>query len=129
MARKLVPKNKLYVGENLDVMHGMNSCTVDLIYLDRPPACADLETLTWTKKRIHARRFDKQSGRCNGCKKPFEVYHLEIDRIYPKSLGRAWLLENLQLLCGDCNRIKGDRPMEYLRARPSERRERQKAVF
>ena len=129
MARKLVPKNKLYVGDNLDVMHGMNSCTVDLIYLDPPPVRADLETLTWTKKRFHARRFDKQSGRCNGCKKPFEAYHLEIDHIYPKSLGGAWLLENLQLLCGDCNRIKGDRPMEYLRARLAERRERQKAVF
>ena len=37
MARKLVPKNKLYVGDNLDVMHGMNGCTVDLIYLDPPP--------------------------------------------------------------------------------------------
>ena len=40
MARKLVPKNKLYVGDNLDVMRGMNGCTVDLIYLDRPPHSA-----------------------------------------------------------------------------------------
>ncbi|MDD9811763.1 MAG: DNA methyltransferase [Gammaproteobacteria bacterium] len=101
----------------------------DFIASKTPPVRTDLETLTWTKKRIHAHCFDKQSGRCNGCKKPFEAYHLEIDHIYPKSLGGAWLLENLQLLCGNCNRIKGDRPMEYLRARLAERRERQKAVF
>ena len=25
-------------------------------------------------------------------------------------------MENLQLLCGHCNSLKGDRPMEYLRA-------------
>lgn len=26
-------------------------------------------------------------------------------------------IENLQLLCAHCNSTKGDRPMEYLRAR------------
>ncbi|MCY3562144.1 MAG: HNH endonuclease [bacterium] len=26
-------------------------------------------------------------------------------------------LENLQLLCGHCNSVKGDRGMEYLRAK------------
>ena len=29
-------------------------------------------------------------------------------------------LENLQLLCSSCNRIKGDRPQEYLVARLAE---------
>ena len=29
-------------------------------------------------------------------------------------------LENLQLLCASCNRIKGDRPQEYLVARLAE---------
>ena len=29
-------KNQLYVADNLDVMHGMNSASVDLIYLDPP---------------------------------------------------------------------------------------------
>jgi len=101
----------------------------DFIARKTPPARTDLEKLTWTKKRIHAHFYAKQSGNCNGCKEHFEPYHLEIDHIYPASLGGAWVLENLQLLCGNCNRIKGDRPMEYLRARLAERRERQKAVF
>ena len=26
-------------------------------------------------------------------------------------------IDNLQLLCGHCNRVKGDRPQEYLVAR------------
>ena len=29
-------------------------------------------------------------------------------------------LDNLQLLCSSCNRIKGDRPQEYLVARLAE---------
>ena len=33
-----------------------------------------------------------------------------------QSRGGTDHLENLQLLCPSCNRIKGDRPMEYLAA-------------
>ncbi len=40
---------------------------------------------------------------------------LEIDHIIPKSKGGGDYFENYQLLCGSYNRIKGDRPMEYLR--------------
>jgi site-specific DNA-methyltransferase (adenine-specific) len=40
---------------------------------------------------------------------------LEIDHIIPKAKGGGNYYENYQLLCGACNRKKGDRPMEYLR--------------
>jgi len=101
----------------------------DFIPSKLAPVRTDLEKLKWTKKQIHAHFYGQQGGHCNGCVDHFEPRHLEIDHIYPDSLGGAWVLENLQLLCGNCNRIKGDRPMEYLRARLAERRERQKAVF
>ena len=38
---------------------------------------------------------------------------LEVDHIIPQSRGGDHL-ENLQLLCAHCNRVKGDRTQEYL---------------
>ena len=42
---------------------------------------------------------------------------LEVDHIIPRSHGGGDHVENLQLLCGHCNRVMGDRPQEYLVAR------------
>ncbi|MDE2787261.1 MAG: DNA methyltransferase [Chloroflexota bacterium] len=61
--------------------------------------------------------FGQQEGRCNGCKSAFEFRHLEIDHVIPQSAGGTDHVENLQLLCAHCNRVKGDRPQEYLVAR------------
>ena len=40
---------------------------------------------------------------------------LEVDHIVPG--GGTDHIENLQLICGRCNSVKGDRPQEYLVAR------------
>ncbi len=61
--------------------------------------------------------FGQQEGRCNGCKSAFEFRHLEVDHVIPQSSGGTDHIENLQLLCAHCNRVKGDRPQEYLVAR------------
>ena len=61
--------------------------------------------------------YGHQNGRCAACKTKFEIQHLEIDHIVPRSHGGGHELENLQLLCGHCNRTKGNKPMEYLMAR------------
>ena len=61
--------------------------------------------------------FGQQEGRCNGCKSAFEFRHLEVDHVIPQSAGGTDHIENLQLLCAHCNRVKGDRPQEYLVAR------------
>jgi hypothetical protein len=47
---------------------------------------------------------------------------LVIDHFRPLSLGGFSVLENLQLLCGVCNGVKGDRPMDYLYRRMNQSR-------
>ena len=61
--------------------------------------------------------YGEQGGHCNGCGEHFQTRNLEIDHIIAKSIGGTDHIENLQLLCGHCNRIKGDRGQEYLLSR------------
>jgi len=61
--------------------------------------------------------YGTQAGNCNGCGTHFMQQHLTVDHIIAKTKGGTDHLENLQLLCGHCNSLKGNRPMEYLRAR------------
>ena len=61
--------------------------------------------------------YGQQAGNCNGCQTHFEMLHLEIDHIIAKSIGGTDHIENLQLLCGNCNRVKGNRGQEYLIAK------------
>ena len=64
--------------------------------------------------------FGRQEGVCNGCRTEFLFRIFEVDHIIPKSRGGTDHIDNLQLLCPSCNRIKGDRPQEYLLARLAE---------
>ena len=61
--------------------------------------------------------YGEQGGHCAGCTDHFEPRHLEVDHIIARKRGGTAHLGNLQLLCGNCNRIKGDRGMEYLRVK------------
>ena len=61
--------------------------------------------------------FGQQEGRCTGCRSAFEFRHRDIDHIIPRNSGGTDHIENLQLLCAHCNRVKGDRSQEYLLAR------------
>ncbi len=61
--------------------------------------------------------FGKQEGKCNSCDECFKIQNLEVDHIVAKSKGGTDHIGNLQLLCGHCNRVKGDRGMKYLRER------------
>ena len=62
------------------------------------------------------RLYGEQGGHCAGCGTHFETQHLEVDHIIARSKGGTDHIGNLQLLCGNCNRIKGNRGMEYLMA-------------
>jgi site-specific DNA-methyltransferase (adenine-specific) len=82
-------------------------------------------------KSVKERLYKEQNGFCNGCKTHFEIRNLEIDHIIPKSKGGGDYYENYQLLCGACNKMKGDRPMEYLRMKKSKEEEllKDKIIF
>ena len=61
--------------------------------------------------------YGQQAGDCAGCGEHFEIRNLEVDHIIATSQGGTHHLENLQLLCPNCNRRKGNRGMGYLRSK------------
>ena len=64
--------------------------------------------------------FGQQEGVCNGCGVMFPFRNFTVDHMVPQSRGGTDHLDNLQLLCGACNSVKGDRPQEHLIARLKE---------
>ena len=68
-------------------------------------------------KDINHTLFGQQEGKCNGCGHSFPFQNFTRDHIIPKAKGGPDTDENLQLLCGRCNSIKGNRTMEYLIAK------------
>ena len=61
--------------------------------------------------------YGDQGGHCNGCKEHFKLPNLTVDHITAVSKGGTDHTENLQLLCGHCNSVKGNRGQEYLIAK------------
>ena len=86
----------------------------DFVATDQIPKRSDLKVVL-PSESVKQRLYKQQEGKCNACRDDFKIWNLEIDHIVPKSKGGGDYYENYQLLCGSCNRIKGDRPMEYLR--------------
>ncbi len=82
-------------------------CTINLVRIQRRH-----------RRRLSERgkleKFLDQDGQCNGCRRKFCIDELQTDHIHPWSLGGGDEWSNLQLLCGPCNKIKGNRPMSYL---------------
>ncbi len=62
------------------------------------------------RKRLH----EEQKGLCKGCETHLDIIHLTLDHIIPKSKGGGDYYDNYQLLCANCNSVKGNRTMEYL---------------
>ncbi|MCL2745466.1 MAG: HNH endonuclease [Planctomycetaceae bacterium] len=64
---------------------------------------------------VKERLYKEQNGKCNACGREFEIRDFDIDHIIPSTKGGGDYYENYQLLCSSCNKIKGDRTMEYVR--------------
>ena len=87
--------------------------TYNIIHREDIPIRSDKVVKTTDIKHL---LYGVQEGKCNGCFTHFDYRHFEIDHIVPKSKGGQNDDSNFQLLCGNCNRIKGDKSMGQLKA-------------
>ena len=72
------------------------------------PRRTDLGKLPSYKTHKH-QLFGRQEGICAGCRVAFPFRNMTIDHIVPQSKGGTDHIDNLQLLCGACNSLKGSR--------------------
>ena len=90
----------------------------DIIHREDIPSRTDLGKLPpYNSRENKTKLYGEQEGHCAGCATHFEMRNLEVDHIIARAKGGTDHIENLQLLCGNCNSIKGDRGMEYLRVK------------
>ena len=71
------------------------------------PAGSNRDEHTLKKLVLYAR----QNRICNGCEREFDFGNLTVDHKIPDGNND---LDNLQLLCGRCNSVKGNRSHAYL---------------
>lgn len=83
------------------------------------PMRTDRETPKPYRTRKHE-LYGQQEGHCAGCRIHFPFRNLTVDHIVPRVKGGTDHLDNLNLLCGACNSMKGTRSMAYLLARLAE---------
>ena len=91
----------------------------DVIHRKTPPKRTEKDAPR-RSRNIKLKLYKLQEGRCaapcgeGGQGRAFPIDIFEIDHIRPTSKGGANIDENLQLLCGPCNRRKTNRTMQYL---------------
>ena len=84
---------------------------------ESPPSRTDIEPDTGTRDLLSVResQFEKQDGRCSGCKVQFPQRNLVLDMPDPTSEVHVHSFENLHLLCHPCRTLKGRGNMDHLR--------------
>ena len=71
-----------------------------------PPVRTDLGKLPNYRTHRHT-LYGKQEGHCAGCLVLFPFRNMTVDHVVPRAGGGTDHLDNLQLLCGACNSLKG----------------------
>jgi len=94
----------------------------DFVHLTEPPTRSDIDIIP-PSRSVKDTLYANQKGKCKGCENDYLIKDMEIDHIVPKSIGGGDHMENYQLLCGNCNRTKGNRPMEFLLMRIDKRKQ------
>ena len=90
------------------------------------------ETASTPKQRTELKNklYNDQEGRCNLCHDEFTgIQHFEMDHIFPRAKGGQDWVDNFQLLCANCNRIKGKGSQEAARAKIAQNKGMNFAVF
>jgi hypothetical protein len=92
--RALVRERELRARRRLERAHAVAAAAIDAPTARRRPIPRELRVAVWRR----------DGGACVACGSRFE---LQYDHVIPVVLGGATTLENLQILCGPCNRGKG----------------------
>ena len=85
-----------------------------------PPQRTDLGKLPNYRTHRHT-LYGKQERHCAGCLVLFPFRNMTVDHVVPRAGGGTDHLDNLQLLCGACNSLKGTRSQAELVAALLER--------
>ena len=119
LGRQWVPKAVELV--NMRLQQTMGSLFHNRLVTPRTdiPKRTDIDAPVPYRKNAHL-LYGRQEGECSGCKLWLPFRNFTIDHIVPQSRGGTDHLDNLQMLCGACNSLKGDHPQEYLAARLQE---------
>ncbi|RZO90855.1 MAG: hypothetical protein EVA56_03075 [alpha proteobacterium HIMB114] len=110
------------VAERLDDDAGLFS---DFVHLSQAPKRNNIKEIKITKN-VRDKIYEIQKAKCNACSAEMELRNLELDHIIPRAKGGGDYFENFQLLCSSCNRVKGDRPMAYLKLKLEKMNEKMK---
>ena len=109
------PKAAELVVERIEDRQGLFR---DIVHRTDQPSRTDLGKLpAYNSPANRTNLYGVQGGDCAGCGEHFKIQHLTVDHIIAIAKGGTHHLSNLQLLCGHCNSVKGDRGMEYLRTK------------
>ena len=95
-------------------------------HLNKLPKRTDLDGLRSDNVILKPRLYKTQKGVCPGCEEKTRIELMHFDHIIATSRGGQNTDDNIQLLCGNCNSVKGDRGMHYLWRKILERRTEEK---
>ncbi len=96
-------------GKIIDLQKMLKSCIYEQII--KNPTLYQTKSRSISKSRRKAVK-ERDNFICQFCQETFDEEDLEIDHIYPYSLGGSNEIHNLMCLCSDCNEDKGKR-LEY----------------